>query len=78
MFNLSKGCVPPWLNWKVGAVVALVLVGIALCSGLPTWSVLASTTPLLLIAACLLPCLIPLAMLRKNGTPTVQTGEASE
>lgn len=78
MLNLIKGCVPPWLNWKTGAMVALVLVGIAVCTGLPTWSFLAGATPLLLIAACLIPCLIPLAMLRKNGKPAVQVGEPAK
>ncbi len=75
MINLIKGCVPSWLDVKVIAVSVLVLIGIVACTGLPTLSFLVGATPLLLIAACLLPCLIPIALLRKRGIPTVQQSE---
>lgn len=64
MGKLVKECMP-WLNWQTGLVAALVVVGIIVCTGLPTWSILAGATPLLVAAACLLPCL-PLVLLRRN------------
>lgn len=65
MEKLVKECIP-WLNWQTGLVTALVVVGIVVCTGLPTWSILAGATPLLMVAACLLPCLLPLVLLRRN------------
>lgn len=75
MLNLIKGCMPSWLNWKVAAVAALTIAMLALCTELPTLSFLAGATPALLVAACLLPCLIPLAWLRKKSVPAVQADE---
>jgi hypothetical protein len=65
MLSVVKPCFS-WFNWPMSTIVALVLVGIVVCTGLPTPSVLAGVTPLLVIAACLLPCLFPLAWWRRN------------
>jgi len=64
MLKLVKACAP-WLTWKVGAVfVAVVLVaGIAFGANAGLFAFLGAT-PILAIAACMLPCLIPLAFLR--------------
>jgi hypothetical protein len=78
MLHVIKGCVPSWLNWKIGAVIALVLVILVEFAGLPRLSFLVGASPLVLLAACLLPCLIPLALLRKNGRPAAQSGEQSK
>ena len=54
-----------WLNWKT-AIGSIVLVGSVLYaeqSGLGVWI---SATPLLTVAACVLPCLIPLVFLRRK------------
>ena len=66
MLKLFNQCFP-WLDWQVAGLIALVIAGLALCLGLPTWSILAGATPLLVIAACLLPCLIPLIWLRRKN-----------
>jgi hypothetical protein len=63
--KVVKQCVP-WLSWKVVGVAALVAVGL-FCTGLLPMSILAGITPLLLLAACLAPCLLPLALLRGKG-----------
>jgi hypothetical protein len=67
MRNLMKHCLLDWLNWQVAAMAILAVVGIVVCMGLPTLSVLAGATPLLLLAVCLLPCLLPLVVARKRG-----------
>lgn len=62
MQKLLNRCLP-WLNGKTTAIGSIVLVGIVLYaeqSGLGVWI---SATPLLAVAACLLPCLIPLVFL---------------
>ena len=64
--QIVKQCAP-WLSWKVGAAVALAAVGLAVFVGLPSVSFLAGATPLLLLALCLVPCLLPLALLRRKG-----------
>jgi hypothetical protein len=66
MLNLVKACAP-WLSWKTAAVAGLVAVGLALCLGMPGLGLLAGAAPVLLIIACLIPCLIPLALLRRGG-----------
>ena len=64
MRNLVRECAG-WINWKlaVGGLVALAL--LAACAKLPSLSALIGAAPLLLIAACLAPCLIPLALMRR-------------
>ena len=73
MRNLIKECAP-WLNWKVATIFATVV----LCSGLIVGAnagVLAAigATPLLAIAVCLVPCLIPLVLLRSASKARAQT-----
>ena len=73
MLNLVKACAP-WLSWKTAAVAGLVAVGLALCLGMPGLGLLAGAAPVLLIIACLIPCLIPLALLRgKNRGQAAHT-----
>lgn len=73
MPNLVKTCAP-WLNWKSAGVIALVAFGAAFCLGVPSLGLLAGAAPILLLAACLIPCLIPLALLRgRNGSPAAST-----
>jgi hypothetical protein len=66
MFNVVQACAP-WLNWRSAGSAALVIGGIVLCTGVPSFGVLAGITPLLLIIACLVPCLAPLVLLRKKA-----------
>ena len=56
-----------WLNWKNAGIAALVIGGIIICTGLPSLSILAGVAPLLLIVACLVPCLAPLVLLRRKN-----------
>jgi hypothetical protein len=65
MLKLMKECAP-WLNWKTAGVAALVVVGLIVCTGMPSLGVLAGVAPLLLIVACLVPCLAPLMLLRRK------------
>ena len=44
MLQAIKQCAP-WLNWKVVGVVGLVAVGLILCTGLPSLSILAGIAP---------------------------------
>jgi len=76
MLKAVKECVL-WLNWKVVGVAALVVVGLILCTELPALSILAGATPLLLVVACLVPCLLPLALLHRKSRDrgTVQPSE---
>lgn len=71
MRNLLNECMP-WLTWQTGLIVALVTIGLVVCTGLPTWSILVGATPLLIVAACLLPCLIPLVFWRKNKNKAIE------
>jgi hypothetical protein len=82
MRNLIKDCAP-WLTWKVAAVFAVAVVCMGLIVGADVGLLaIAGATPLLAIAACLVPCLIPLVLLRgkqepaKNTTPA--TGECND
>ena len=65
MLRFVKACAP-WLNWKTAGIVALVVVGLIVCTGMPSLGALAGAVPLLLIVACLVPCLVPLALLRRK------------
>lgn len=63
MFKLIKTCVP-WLNWKVGLGIllgAVVLASFDKMLGLATVG-----APILLMLACLVPCLIPLLFIRRT------------
>lgn len=66
MLQALKQCAP-WLNWKVVGVISLVAAGLILCTGLPSLSILAGVAPLLLLIACLVPCLAPLAFVRRKS-----------
>lgn len=66
MLKVVKQCAP-WLNWKNACIAALVVGGLILCTGLPNFSILAGVVPLLLLVACLVPCLIPLTLLRRKN-----------
>ena len=63
MLNVIKRCLGG-LNWQFVAGGLAVLVALALCAKLPTLGPFAGAAPLLLLAACLIPCLLPLAWLR--------------
>jgi hypothetical protein len=67
MLKLIRDCAP-WLNWKVGATfAAVVLVGLIAFGAQTGLLAILGATPLLAMAACLLPCLIPLVLLRGKG-----------
>lgn len=73
MLNLVKACAP-WLNWKWAGAVALLAFGAAFCLGVPGLGLLAGVAPIFLLIACLIPCLISLALLRrKNGGQVAST-----
>ena len=63
MLKAIQQCVS-WLDWKVVAGGLAVIAILGLCLKLPTLGLLAGATPLLLVAACLVPCLIPIALVR--------------
>jgi len=77
MPNLIKECAP-WLNWKVAAVFVAVVACVGFIVGADA-GVLATigATPLLAIALCLVPCLIPLVFLRGKGKPQAQTAQSA-
>jgi hypothetical protein len=64
MLNVMKECVGR-LDWKLVVGGVAVLVALAACVKLPTLSIFAGAAPLLLLAVCLIPCLIPLVWRRK-------------
>ena len=64
MLNVVKQCVR-WLDWRFVAGGLAVVVGLAVCDKLPTLRIFAGATPLLLIAVCVVPCLLSLGLLRR-------------
>jgi len=66
MRNLIKECAA-WLNWKVAAIfaAAVICIGFIVRADAGPLAV-AGATPLLAMAACLVPCLIPLVLLRRK------------
>lgn len=72
MLKVMKDCVG-WLDWKFVAGAVAVLITLAVCAKLPTLSIFAGAAPLLLLAVCLIPCLLQLAWLRN-----ARCGEAKQ
>lgn len=68
MLKLLRSCTPA-LNWRTALVVVGLAVGAFLLAD--RWlhlGILAGAAPVLLLLACLLPCAIPLAFLRRKPT----------
>ena len=66
MRNLIKECAP-WLNWKIAAIFVAVVACVGFIVGVDAGLLaIAGATPLLAIAVCLVPCLIPLLLLRNK------------
>jgi hypothetical protein len=72
VLKVVKQCVG-WLDWKFVAGGLAVLIAVAVCAKLPTLKIFAGAAPLLLLAVCLVPCLLPLAWLRN-----ARRGEATK
>jgi hypothetical protein len=72
MLNLIRECAP-WLNWKIGALFAAVVLVAGLAFGAQA-GLLAfiSATPVLAIAACMVPCLLPVVFLRNGFSRSLQ------
>ncbi len=66
MQKVIKQCAG-WPDWRFVAGGLAVIIGLAVCAKLPTLGIVAGAAPLLLLAACLVPCLLPLALLRRAG-----------
>ena len=67
MLKLIRDCAPR-LNWKIGAVLAgALLLGLFAFGMPPGLLALLGATPLLGILVCLIPCAIPLLLLRGKG-----------
>jgi hypothetical protein len=77
VLKVIKECVG-WLDWKFVAVGVALLVALAVCAKLPTIGILAGAAPLLLLVVCLIPCLVPLAWLRKATGGEARQAPASE
>ena len=77
MRNLIKECAP-WLTWKVAAVFAAVVACVGFIIGADAGLLaIAGATPLLAIALCLVPCLIPLVLLRGKGKTQARTTQSA-
>ena len=77
MLKVIKECVSG-LNWQFVAGGLAVLVALALCAKLPTLGIFAGAAPLLLLAVCLIPCLLPLAWLRNTGGGKAKQAQVPE
>ena len=77
MLKVMKECVSG-LNWQFVAVGLAVLVALALCAKLPTLGIFAGAAPLLLLAVCLIACLLPLAWLRNAGGGKAKQAQVPE
>jgi len=77
MRNLIKECAP-WLNWKVAAVFVAVVACVGFIVGADAGRLaFLGATPLLAIALCLMPCLIPLAFIRGKGKMQTRTAQSA-
>lgn len=54
------------LTWKYLGLAALVISGMLIWFGLPSFSMLVGIVPVVLMVACLIPCLVPLVWLRRK------------
>lgn len=61
MLNATQACLV-WSNWRVMGVIAVVVVGLIVCLGLPSLAIATGIAPVPLIIACLVSCLIPLVV----------------
>jgi hypothetical protein len=77
VLKVMKQCVG-WLDWKLVAGGVVLLVALAVCAKLPTIGIFAGAAPLLLLAVCLIPCLVPLAWLRNAVRGQAKQKPASE
>lgn len=77
MRNLLKQCIG-WLDWRFVAGSVAVLIALAVCGNLPTLSIFAGATPLVLLLACLIPCLLPLALFRRGQREQRDTPRIAE
>ena len=67
MLKLMRYCAPG-LNWKVGVVFAAVVLVAGIAFGVEAGLfAIIGATPVLAIAVCMVPCLLPLALLRARG-----------
>lgn len=66
MQKLLNDCLP-WFTWKAAVVLGGVFLGFVLYAVRASWSGWLSATPLLAIALCVLPCLLPSAFLWRKG-----------
>ena len=77
MRDLIKECAP-WLNWKVAAIFAAGVVCIGFIGGADLGMLaVAGAAPLLALAACLVPCLVPLVLLRRSKEPVHSAAPAT-
>ena len=68
MLRLIRECTP-WLNWKIAAVISGVMLIGFVAFGLEARLIaLLGTTPLLALLVCLLPCALPLLLLRRSSS----------
>ena len=77
MLNLLKQCVA-WLDWRFIAGGVAVLIALAVCGNLPTFGIFAGATPIVLFLACLIPCLLPLALFRRGQRGQGETPPSAE
>jgi hypothetical protein len=77
VLKVVKECVG-WLDWKFVAGGVAMLVALAVCAKLPTLSIFAGVAPLLLLAVCLVPCLLPLVWLRNTRRGEATTAQMPE
>jgi len=66
----------PTLNWQIVAIVGAGVIGLLVC-GVPS-ALITGGLPILLVVACLLPCLLPLFLLRNKRQPAAEVQTADE
>lgn len=70
MRNLIKECMCALAPaWKIAAIFAAAVICIGFIAGADAGPTVVGATPLLAIAVCLVPCLIPLVLLRGKKQP---------